>query len=222
MATVIRFAQKHRIAFNIKNSGHDYSGRSTSPDSLTIWTHPLQKIEFHEAWQPDQCESVKMQKAFVFGGGVKWIDAYSAAHEKNVTLVGGAQAVVSVAGGWLQGGGHSILTAAYGLGIDQVLQFKIILANGELVTVNKCQHPDLFWALRGGGGGTFGVVTEVAMKVHPHMTIQAIGVDILTTVSSAQKPLMLELARNALRWAEEGMLLHIISISLCRLFKLTN
>jgi FAD/FMN-containing dehydrogenase len=96
------------------------------------------------------------------------------------------------------------LTASYGLGVDQVLQFKVILANGELVTANKCQYTDLFWALRGGGGGTFGVVTEVTMKVYPHMTIQAIGVDILTTVPSAQKLLMLELSRNALRWAEEG------------------
>jgi hypothetical protein len=105
MATVIKFAKENNIAFNIKNSGHDYLGRSTSPDSITIWTHPLQKIEFHEEFQPDQCEFVKTQRAFTFGGGVKWMDAYRAAHERNVTVIGGAQAGVSVAGGWLQGGG---------------------------------------------------------------------------------------------------------------------
>ena len=106
IATVIKFAQDRHIAFNIKNSGHDYLGRSTSPDSITIWTHPLQKIEFHDAFQPEQCDQVDSQKAFTFGGGVKWFDAYHAANRYNVTVIGGAQAGVSVAGGWLGGGGN--------------------------------------------------------------------------------------------------------------------
>lgn len=111
IATVMKFAQDRRIAFNIKNSGHDYLGRSTSPDSITVWIHPLQKIEFHESFQPEECPSVASQKAFTFGGGVKWFDAYRAAHEHNVTVIGGAQAGVGVAGGWLGGGGmcHVVL-----------------------------------------------------------------------------------------------------------------
>ncbi|KAG2230460.1 hypothetical protein BDF21DRAFT_468414 [Thamnidium elegans] len=204
IATVIGFAQRHGIAFNIKNSGHDFLGRSTSPDSITIWTHPLQKIEFHTSFQPQDCQDVPPQKAFTFGGGVKWFDAYRAADEHNVTVVGGAQAGVGVAGGWLGGGGHSMLTPAFGLGVDHVLQYKVILASGELVTVNKCHYPDLFWALRGGGGGTFGVVTEVTMRVHPKINLQAIGVELFITVPGAQKLLMLEFARHSERWAEEG------------------
>lgn len=204
IATVMKFAQDRRIAFNIKNSGHDYLGRSTSPDSITVWIHPLQKIEFHESFVPEECPSVASQKAFTFGGGVKWFDAYRAAHEHNVTVVGGAQAGVGVAGGWLGGGGHSMLTPAFGLGVDQVLQYKVILANGESVTANKCVHPDLFWALRGGGGGTYGIVMEVTMKAHPPIDVQVYGVEIITTVPGAQKQLMLEFARHSERWAEEG------------------
>lgn len=173
IVSVIQFAQKHHIAFNIQNSGHDYLGRSTSPDPITIWTHPLQKIQFHDSFQPENCQELA-QKAFIFGGGVKWYDAYRAAHEYNVTVVGGAQAGVGVAGGWLGGGGHSMLTPAYGLGVDQALQFKVILASGELVTVNKYQYSDLFWDLRGGGGGSFGVVTELTMRVYPNTAMQSL------------------------------------------------
>jgi hypothetical protein len=202
IAAVIQFSQKYHIAFNIKNTGHDYFGRSTSPNSITVWTHPLQKIEFHESFQ--SCGEDQPYKAFTFGAGVNWFDAYRAAHEHNVTLVGGAQAGVGVAGGWLLGGGHSVLSPAFGLGVDHVLQFKLILANGEHVIANKCQHPDLFWALRGGGGGSLGIVTEATIRTHPHVNIQFLALDITTIVSGEQRKLLLEFARHSARWAEEG------------------
>lgn len=97
-----------------------------------------------------------------------------------------------------------MLTPAFGLGVDQVLEYKVILANGELVTANKCNYSDLFWALRGGGGGTFGIVTEVTMRVYPPIQIQVYGVEIIITVPGAKKKLMLEFARHSKRWAEEG------------------
>jgi hypothetical protein len=100
------------------------------------------KVEFQSY------EEAQSHTAFTFGAGVNWFDAYCAAHEHNVTLVGGTQAGVGVAGGWLVDGGHSILTPAFGLGVDHVLQFKVILANGEHVTVNKCQHPNFFWGFK--------------------------------------------------------------------------
>jgi hypothetical protein len=202
ITAVIRFAQQHRIAFNIKNTGHDFFGRSTSPDSITIWTHPLQKIEFHESFQ--SCEEDQPYQAFTFGAGVNWIDAYRAAHEHNVTLVGGAQPGVGVAGGWLSGGGHSILTPAFGLGVDQVLQFKLILASGEHVTANKCQHPDLFWALRGGGGGSLGVVTEATLRAHPRVNMQFLSLEVTTLLPGEQRKLLLEFTRHSERWAQEG------------------
>jgi FAD/FMN-containing dehydrogenase len=53
--------------------------------------------------------------------------------------------------------------------VDRILQFKIIVPTGEFLTVNEAQHPDLFWALRGGGGGTFGVVMETTFRVEPKL-----------------------------------------------------
>lgn len=59
------------------------------------------------------------------------------------------------------GGGLSVMSPTYGLGVDNVINLEVVLADGRHVNVDECSHPDLFWALRGGGGGTFGVVTSV-------------------------------------------------------------
>jgi FAD binding domain len=80
---------------------------------------------------------------------------------------------VSVAGGWGQLGGHSPLSNQYGLGVDQFLEFKVVTSDGQYRVANKVSNPDLFWALRGGGGGTFGVVTEATIKAYPHEPITA-------------------------------------------------
>jgi hypothetical protein len=74
---------------------------------------------------------------------------------------------VSVIGGWGQFGGHGAFTQKYGLGVDQWLEAKVVTADGELKIANKVSNPDLFWAIRGGGGGSFGVVVEATIKVHP-------------------------------------------------------
>ncbi len=69
--------------------------------------------------------------------------------------------------GHFSSGGHGPLSSSYGLAVDNVLEIRIVTPDGELCTVNPCLNPDLFWALRGGGGGTFGVVTSVTMKAYP-------------------------------------------------------
>ena len=68
---------------------------------------------------------------------------------------------------WLQGGGLSWTVRKYGMGVDNVVSIRVVLANGTVVTTDACTHPDLFWALRGGGGGTFGVVTHTHYLLHP-------------------------------------------------------
>jgi FAD binding domain len=69
--------------------------------------------------------------------------------------------------GWFTGGGHGPLSSDYGMGADNVLEATVVLPSGEFVTTNACQHPDLFYALRGGGGSTYGIVVSVVMKAHP-------------------------------------------------------
>ena len=72
----------------------------------------------------------------------------------------------------LQGGGYSLLSPVYGLAVDRVVQIKVVTPDGRFRTANECQDADLFWALRGGGGNAFGIVTELAVRVEPQLTLQ--------------------------------------------------
>lgn len=74
-------------------------------------------------------------------------------------------------GGYIQGGGHSPLSSLYGMAADNVLGFEVVTSTGEFLTANSTSNPDLFWALRGGGGGTFGVVTSVIVKAYKDLPI---------------------------------------------------
>lgn len=83
---------------------------------------------------------------------------------------------VGVIGGYLQGGGHSPISRMFGMAADNVLEFTVVLlTTGEIVTANACTHPDLFWALRGGGGGTFAVVLSATMRTFPSVHHVALG-----------------------------------------------
>ncbi|KAL8898018.1 MAG: hypothetical protein Q9207_006911 [Kuettlingeria erythrocarpa] len=80
---------------------------------------------------------------------------------------------VGCLGGWMQGGGHGPAAHEFGLGADQVLEAQVVLANGDIVTASPCQHSDLFFAIRGGGGGTYGVVLSTTVKAHPTTKVAA-------------------------------------------------
>jgi hypothetical protein len=117
--------------------------------------------------------------------GVQWYDAYYSAAAHNRVIVGGVSVGGNVGsgGGWVLGGGHSALAPSYGIGglryqrcsryaesirgVDNVVEMTIVTADGSHLTANEDNNADLFWALRGGGGGTFGVLTSVSYKTHP-------------------------------------------------------
>ena len=88
---------------------------------------------------------------------------YSAAAEHNATVVGGGAKSVSV-GGYITGGGHSLLSPKYGLAADNVLQMDVVTPDGELLTVNEDNHPDLFWALRGVGFPPFFIAIYLSVE----------------------------------------------------------
>jgi hypothetical protein len=120
--------------------------------------------------------------AITFGAGVQWSEGYAAANANGRFMISGISAGLSIgaAGGWIQGGGHSAFSPKYGLGalanrtlgcvakwhlpgVDNVVQFTIVIASGEYLTANHYQNSDLFWALR-GGGGTYGVVVTATYR----------------------------------------------------------
>ncbi|CAE6442278.1 unnamed protein product [Rhizoctonia solani] len=181
VSKAVKFAQKHKLKLVIKNTGHDYLGRSSGAGAFSIWTHKLGGIDFADTFVAEGCSGVQGVPAVTVGAAKQWFDVYQAADEHNVTVVGGAARSVGAAGGWLQGGGHSPLGAKYGMGVDNVLQFQIVTADGNIVFANECQNKDLFWAMRGGGGSTWGVALKVTYKTHPPTSMAAIGFQINAT-----------------------------------------
>lgn len=168
IAQAVNFARKHNIRLVIKGAGHDYLGRSSAPNSLLIWTAHMQKVTYHKAFTPQGAPtSYKATPAITAGAGARWIQAYTVATTEHGAYVqGGGCTSVGVAGGFTQGGGFGSFSKEYGTGAASILQVKVVTADGKIIIANKYQHPDLFWAIRGGGGGTYGVVAQMTLQVH--------------------------------------------------------
>jgi hypothetical protein len=167
----VNFARNTGVRLVIKNTGHDFLGKSGGKDALSIWTHWMKDIEYIEEY--NDAELGYNGPAFKSGVGVQAFEIYKAAHEKGRVVVGGEGETVGVMGGYIQGGGHSPLTGLYGTGADNVLAFEVVTADGEFVVANSTSNTDMFWALRGGGGSTFGVATSVTVRAHPDLEVTA-------------------------------------------------
>jgi FAD/FMN-containing dehydrogenase len=105
-------------------------------------------------------------KAIKLGAGVQGFEAYAAADARGFAVVSGECPTVGLAGGYTQGGGHSALSSRYGLAADQTLEWEVIDGTGKYHKATRTENSDLFWALSGGGGGTYGVVMSMTSKVY--------------------------------------------------------
>ncbi|KAE8381725.1 hypothetical protein BDV26DRAFT_254962 [Aspergillus bertholletiae] len=177
----VKFARKNNIRFVIKNTGHDYMGRSTGAGALSVWTHHLNDIEYQ-----DWSDSHYKGPAFKVAAGVMGYQILNAAHAKGLAVVTGECPTVGLAGGYIQGGGHSALSSSFGLGADNTLAFEVVTANGQLVTASRCNNTDLYWALSGGGAGNYGVVISVTVKAHPDAKISGAGLQFAATANNTE------------------------------------
>ncbi|WP_175954412.1 FAD-binding oxidoreductase [Burkholderia sp. BCC0405] len=161
----IDFVRQHNLRLVVKGGGHSYLGGSNAPDSLLIWTRAMNRIELHDAFVP-LGSSMPPTPAVTVEAGCMWIDVYTAVTTQAGRYVqGGGCASVGVAG-LVQGGGFGSFSKRYGLAAASLLQAEIVTADGVVRTVNASREPDLFWALKGGGGGSFGVVTRLTLQTH--------------------------------------------------------
>ncbi|XP_055340387.1 uncharacterized protein LOC129589599 isoform X2 [Paramacrobiotus metropolitanus] len=169
----LQFATNHNLRVVVKSTGHDYVGRSTAPDALLIWMRNFRgEIQTKSSLTPTGCGAGHgyPDPVITVPAGKVWNDVYAKITQcfnGTYWIVGGYCPDVSAAGGFTLGGGQSVLSTSFGLAVDNVLEFTLVTANGTLLTVSACCNKELFWALRGGGGGTFGIITSVTYRLHP-------------------------------------------------------
>ncbi|KAF4632911.1 hypothetical protein G7Y89_g5206 [Cudoniella acicularis] len=163
----LNFARNLNLRLVVKNTGHDFADKSIGAGALSLWTHKLNDLKFY----PHYVYGSYSGPAFKLGAGVETADVYLAAEANGVTAVGGECRTVGLAGGYIAGGGHSPMSSLVGMGADQVLSMEVVLPNGKFVEASATTNSDLFWALRGGGGSTFGVVTSLVVQAYPKIPV---------------------------------------------------
>ncbi|KAK2033867.1 FAD binding domain-containing protein [Colletotrichum zoysiae] len=174
----IKFAQDNNIRLVIRNTGHDYLGKSTGAGALALWTHHIKDINV-----VDYKSASYTGKALKLGAGVQAGEAQDAAHAQGLVVIGGNSPTVGIAGGYTQGGGHGPLVSKYGLSADQVLEWEVITATGQRVvaTPNDSSSSDLYWALSGGGGGVYAAVLSVTLKAFPDTIVSSANLTFTTS-----------------------------------------
>ncbi|KAJ5681032.1 hypothetical protein N7536_012171 [Penicillium majusculum] len=182
----VSFAKKYNLRLNIKNTGHS-GERSINPGSLSIWTHNIKDIQYHESYTPQTCSGNNTGMAATLGAGVQDGELFAAMAKHNAIAVGGQNNDVGVVG-WATGGGHGLATGLYGMGADNIIEAVIVTPSGEVLTASHCQNEDLFWAIRGGGGGTFGIIISVTVKAYkmPSTMLMGIQVSARNNISSKE------------------------------------
>ena len=157
--TAVRFAREHDVPLAVRSGGHSYAGVSSggSPRALVIDLRGLNRVQVRDA-------------TAVLGSGVSLAVAYARLAAQNVAIPGGSCPTVGL-GGLTLGGGVGVLTRPFGLTCDGLASVEMVNVDGTLVTASATENPELFWAMR-GGGGRLGVVTSFTMKTHPAPTIR--------------------------------------------------
>lgn len=154
----VRFAVREGLHPAIRGGGHNAAGLAMVDDDLVIDMSLMKEVQVDPA-----------ARTAVAQTGANWGDFDKATQAFGLATTGGLISTTGIAGLTL-GGGFGWLMGQHGLSCDNVLSFDVVTANGDLITVNDTQHPDLFWALK-GGGGNFGVVTSITYRLHPVGTV---------------------------------------------------
>ena len=160
VAQVVRFAAAHDLLLAVRGGGHNGGGLGTCDDGVVIDLSAIKQIEVDP-----EARTARV------GGGCTWGEVDAATNQHGLATPSGIISTTGV-GGLTLGGGLGHLTRKFGLSIDNLLEAEVVLASGEQVRASADEHPDLFWAIR-GGGGNFGVVTSFLFRLHEVDTVIA-------------------------------------------------
>ncbi len=155
VGAAIRWAAHYGVPTRTRSGGHSYAGYSTVQGGLVLDLRHLQRIAVNSG-----------AGTASIGAGTQLIDVYTALAAAGRTIPAGSCPSVGI-GGHALGGGMGLAGRAFGLACDNIAALELVTAEGRVVQVSEQSDPDLLWALRGGGGGNFGVVTQFEMRLHP-------------------------------------------------------
>ncbi|XP_062580679.1 uncharacterized protein LOC134242594 [Saccostrea cucullata] len=169
----VLFARKYNVLVSIRSSGHDFLGRSTAHGSLQILLGNMTETSINLTSSRNPAGEITCES------GNTWLKVYEEVDKVNRVIVGGSAHTVCM-GGYTLGGGHSPMSRTFGLAVDNLLEVEMVDAEGRIIVANehmtqikylndsitKSDNNDIFWALRGGGGGTYGIVTKFTFKLH--------------------------------------------------------
>jgi len=154
VVAVVRLAADQRMDLAVRGGGHSVPGFGTADGALVADLSPMQSVTVDDT-----------QRTATAGGGTTWGRFNDVTATHGLATTGGIISTTGIAGLTL-GGGIGYLGRAYGLSCDNLLAARVVTADGSRLTASADENPDLFWALR-GGGGNFGVVTDFTYRLHP-------------------------------------------------------
>ncbi len=154
VVAALAFGRENGLEISVRGGAHSFSGASAGDDGLMIHLGGMDGVSIDSNTRRAQV-----------GGGATWADLDAAAQAHGLAVTGGVISHTGV-GGLTLGGGMGWLANRHGLSIDSLESAEVVLADGRVVRASGTEHPDLFWALR-GGGGNFGIVTEFTYRLHP-------------------------------------------------------
>lgn len=167
VVAAVNFARRTGVKLVVKGGGHSYVGGSNAPDSLLIWTRRMEAIDLHDAFVPVGAPGGTMPiPAVSVGAGTMWGRAYDAVTTRGGRYVQGGGCMTVGVAGLVQGGGFGSFSKRYGTGAAGLIEAELVTADGAIRIANAHRNADLFWALKGGGGGSFGVITRMTLRTH--------------------------------------------------------
>lgn len=166
----LQFARAKNIRLVVRSTGHDYMGKSTGAGALALWTQHNKDIQVL-----DYKSKQYTGKALRVAAGVHGGDAQQVAHDHGLVIVAGNCPSVSLAGGFTQGAGLSPLSPKLGLSADNVLEWEVITTQGKRLVATPEKNADLYWALSGGGPGTFALVLSATVKAHGESKVSTVS-----------------------------------------------
>lgn len=158
IVAALDYGQAHDLPIAVRGGGHNGPGFGTVDSGIVIDLLRMNRVDVDA-----DARTVRVQ------GGATWGQVDTATHAYGLATPSGIIATTGV-GGLTLGGGHGYLSRKYGLTIDNLLEAEVVLADGRVVTASESENPDLFWALR-GGGGNFGIATAFTFRLHQVHTV---------------------------------------------------